>query len=100
VTLSSQEEARYVQLAHNVRHPVSGHAVAQVLHSFGREDQLDRAMLGRLVGSLSRYLGADAPQLPATEPGGGAELSFLASHGVGAGTGRWTGCGAAWVWTS
>ncbi len=33
---------RYVQLAHNVRHPESGHAVAQVLHRFGREDQLDR----------------------------------------------------------
>jgi hypothetical protein len=28
---------RYVQLAHNERHPVSGNAVARVVHSFGRE---------------------------------------------------------------
>jgi hypothetical protein len=33
-------QVRYVQFAHNVRHPESGNAVAQVLHSFGREDQL------------------------------------------------------------
>lgn len=50
---------RYVQLAHNVRHPESGNAVAQVLHSFGREDQLDRAALARLVDSFNRYLGAE-----------------------------------------
>ena len=30
---------RYVQLAHNVRHPSSGNSVAKVLHSFGREDR-------------------------------------------------------------
>ena len=48
---------RYVQLAHNVRHRDSGNSVAEVLHSFGREDSLDREALGRLVGSISRYLG-------------------------------------------
>ncbi|MCA1681555.1 MAG: IS1634 family transposase, partial [Actinobacteria bacterium] len=30
--------------------------MARVIHSFGREDQLDRAALARLVGSLSRVL--------------------------------------------
>ena len=48
---------RYVQLAHNVRHRESGNSVARVLHSFGREDTLDRDGLERLVGSISRYLG-------------------------------------------
>jgi hypothetical protein len=52
---------RYVQLAHNVRHPRSGNSVAEVLHSFGREDCLDRDSLTRLVGSISRYLGTAAP---------------------------------------
>jgi hypothetical protein len=52
---------RYVQLAHNVRHPGSGNSVAKVLHSFGREDTLDRGGLERLVGSISRYLGIAGP---------------------------------------
>jgi hypothetical protein len=52
---------RYVQLAHNVRHPGSGNSVAKVLHSFGREDALDRDGLERLVGSISRYLGIAGP---------------------------------------
>ena len=30
--------------------------VAKVIHSFGREDQLDRVALARLVRSLSRAL--------------------------------------------
>src|SRR5690606_17094995 len=67
---------RNVQLAHNVRHPTSGNSVAEVLHSFGREDRLDRDALGRLVRSISRYLA-----------GGGAVdgegLSLLSSRRLG-----------------
>ena len=51
---------RYVQLAHNVRHPDTGSPVAEVIHSFGREDQLDRDALARLVRSITRYLGPQA----------------------------------------
>lgn len=47
---------RYVQLAHNTRDLQSGHSVAQMIHSFGREDQLDRAALRRLAESIQRYL--------------------------------------------
>lgn len=68
---------RYVQLAHNVRHSESGHAVAQVLHSFGREDQLDRDALARLVGSLSRYLGVEQPAALAGGDGADDGLSFV-----------------------
>ncbi len=77
---------RYVQLAHNVRHPETGSAVAQVLHSFGREDQLDRDALGRLVGSLSRYLGLPAAPSPAGSGAGGGEgggLSFRVVEDAG-----------------
>jgi hypothetical protein len=74
---------RYVQLAHNVRHPESGHAVAQVLHSFGREDQLDRDALARLVGSLSRYLDLEQPATPAGGDGAEGGLSFVSSKSLG-----------------
>jgi hypothetical protein len=47
---------RYLQLAHNERHPRSGSPVAKVIHNFGRADRVDRAALGRLVSSISRFL--------------------------------------------
>src|SRR4029450_8444135 len=75
---------RYVQLAHNVRHPESGNPVAEVIHSFGREDQLDREVLGRQVRSIARYLGPEA------ELGGtagrsdtAAPLAFVSSRAMG-----------------
>lgn len=74
---------RYVQLAHNVRHSESGHAVAQVLHSFGREDQLDRDALARLVGSLARYLDLEQPASPAGGDGAESGLSFVSSKSLG-----------------
>jgi hypothetical protein len=72
---------RYVQLAHNERSPESGQAVAQVIHSFGREDQLDRDALARLVRSINRYLGPDAAPEPDAAAGG--ELAFVASRRLG-----------------
>jgi Transposase DDE domain len=47
---------RYVQLAHNERHPVTGSPVAKVIPNFGRADQVDRQALARLVASISRFL--------------------------------------------
>ena len=47
---------RYLQLAHNERHPTSGQPVAKVIHSFGRAELVDRAALARLVSSISRFL--------------------------------------------
>jgi len=78
-------EVRYVQLAHNERHPSSGHAVAKVIHSFGREDRLDRQALARLVTSITRYLGP-AAQLElelASHGAGDGELSFVAARRFG-----------------
>ena len=49
-------EVRYVQLAHNEWDPVRKMSVARVIHSFGREDRLDRAALARLVRSLCRLM--------------------------------------------
>lgn len=47
---------RYLQLAHKVRDPETGKPRDQVLYHFGREDELDKAQLKRLIKSLSRFL--------------------------------------------
>ena len=50
-------EVVYYQLAHNTRHPDSGQTVAQVIHTFGRADQLEREALVRLCRSIARVCG-------------------------------------------
>ena len=72
-------EVRYVQLAHNEWDPVRKCSVARVVHSFGREDQLDRAALARLVRSLSRALEPEQA-LIATAP---EDLAFVRSVPLG-----------------
>src|SRR5918911_743538 len=69
---------RYLQLAHNVRNE-RGNAVAEVVHSFGREDELDRDALARLVRSMSRFL--DPERALATSVG--SELTFTGSRPYG-----------------
>ena len=73
--------ARYVQLAHNVRPPGKRNPVATVIHSFGREEELDRAALARLVRSISRFL-EPGEQLEASAP---EDLRFLGSKPLGGG---------------
>jgi len=46
---------RYLSLAHNERNE-RGVPVARVIHTFGREDEVDRDALARLVASISRFL--------------------------------------------
>jgi transposase len=69
---------RYLQLAHNVRNP-KGQAQARVVYSFGREDQLDRAALQRLVRSICRFLDSGFELEACT----GGELAFIASRPLG-----------------
>jgi len=87
------ESVRYLQLAHNERNE-RGVPVARVIHNFGREDQLDREALGRLVRSIQRFLGgeetlrAQAPEgfefVRAPEAGGPHVLDALWSElGIG-----------------
>jgi hypothetical protein len=70
---------RYLQLAHNVRPPGRRHPQAEVVYSFGREDQLDRQALARLVRSISRFL--DPEQ--ALEATATSELRFAGSRPFG-----------------
>jgi hypothetical protein len=72
-------EVRYLQLAHNEWDAAAGHSVVRVIHSFGREDQLDRAAIARLVRSLQRVL---APG-EALQAAAGDELTFVESRPMG-----------------
>lgn len=52
-------EVVYYQLAHNVRNPASGRAVAQIIHNFGRAERVQRAELVRLCCSIARVCGLE-----------------------------------------
>ena len=49
----------YYQLAHNVRHAKTGSPVAEIIHNFGRADELDRDDLVRLCRSIARVCGVE-----------------------------------------
>jgi DDE family transposase len=71
-------EVRYLQLAHNEWDPARGRSVPKVIYGFGREDQLDKEAVRRLVASLSRLL--DPGDLPAVP---GEDLEFTESRPYG-----------------
>ena len=51
----------YLSLAHNYRDPDSGVSKPKILHSFGREDELDPDALTRLMASIARHLDVAMP---------------------------------------
>ncbi|MGH8276240.1 MAG: IS1634 family transposase, partial [Steroidobacteraceae bacterium] len=67
------------QLAHNEWDAAAGMSRPKVVYNFGREDQLDRAGVNRLIASLSRVV-EPAAALAATAP---AELAFSESRPMG-----------------
>ena len=70
----------YVQLANNVWNKEKGFAQAQVIHSFGRSDQLDVDALRRLIKSVSRFLDPeDAIRLERQSD----DLRFISSRPAG-----------------
>ena len=74
---------RYLQLVHNTWDPVARTTKARVLHSFGREDEVDRAAIERLIASLSRLLNPTA-ELVGSATGSGPGLEFVSSRALGA----------------
>lgn len=71
-------QVSYLQLVHNEWDPAAGSSRTNILHSFGRTNQVDTEAIRRLIGSLSRLLDPGAA-LTATSP----ELSFVASRPLG-----------------
>jgi hypothetical protein len=74
---------RYLQLAHNERHPETGVSTAKVVHNFGRVEKVDRAGLARLVSSISRFL----DPATAVAAASGMDVEVLDSRRLG---GAWT----------
>lgn len=66
-------EVAYLQLCHNQWDTARGRSVTKVIHSLGREDELDKAAVTRLIGSLRRLL-SPGEQLADTETALGDEL--------------------------
>lgn len=73
---------RYVQLAHNFRDPETHKPQARMLWSFGREEEVDKEALRRLVDSINRFLGP-ADVLKQEARGGGGPLTFKESRPLG-----------------
>jgi len=71
-------EVRYLQLAHNEWDAARGRSVPKVIYGFGREDQLDKDAVRRLVASLSRLL--ESGEEPAAA---GEGLEFAESRPYG-----------------
>jgi hypothetical protein len=71
-------EVRYLQLAHNEWDAARGRSVPRVIYGFGREDQLDKEAVRRLVASLSRLL--EPGDVPAA-PGEGLEFAESRPYG-------------------
>src|SRR6266849_4227954 len=72
-------EVRYLQLAHNEWDAASRRSVPKIVYSLGREDQLDKDAVRRLVASLSRLL-EPAGALAASAAG---DLAFTESRPYG-----------------
>jgi Transposase DDE domain len=75
---------RYLQLVHNTWDPVARVTKAKVLHSFGREDEVDRAGIERLIASLTRLLDSTAGLAGTATARGGPGLEFVSSRALGA----------------
>ena len=82
VTKAKQKSgvAEYVQLVQSVRNPETGVPQAQVIHHFGRREQLDLEALRRLIKSIGRFLDDDT----AAVTGVGSPFTFLGARAVGA----------------
>jgi transposase len=70
---------RYLQLAHNEWDAQAGVSRTKVLHSFGREDDLDRPAIERLVAALTKLLDPGAAAA-LTAP---VDMTFCDSRPIG-----------------
>jgi Transposase DDE domain len=71
----------YLQLAHNEWDPATQTSKMRVLYNFGRAEQVDRAGIERLIGSLQRVVGS--PTLPDQGVADAEGLSFTESRPLG-----------------
>jgi transposase len=85
VTRKNKDGSRvsYIQLAHNVWDPKAKYAKAKVIYSFGREDDLDMAVLERLAQSINRFLTPEEALKSKQKIGDTAEFLFRSVKQLG-----------------
>src|SRR5690606_14591180 len=85
VTRKNKDGSRvsYIQLAHNVWDPMAKYAKAKVIYSFGREDELDMAVLERLAQSINRFLTPEEALKSQQKIGDTAEFLFRSVKQLG-----------------
>lgn len=74
--LADGTKVSYLQLCHNYWDKDAGYSKTKVIYSFGREDQLDRQVLQRLVDSINKYLHPEEAKFNRAEIGKRAEFTF------------------------
>jgi transposase len=75
--------ARYVQLAHNVWDPKAKRSGPRIIYSFGREEEVDKEALRRLVRSINHFLGPEEALRAEAEGKNKAGLRFIGSQSLG-----------------
>ena len=73
----------YLALAHNYRDPDTGVSKPKVLHSFGREDELDPDALERLMASIARHLDVAVPSSADDRDPAGLDLEPVDGRDLG-----------------
>lgn len=82
-TKTKSGPVEYVQLCHNYRHPETRVSRTEVIHSFGRADNLDIEQLRRLINSIARYLPSEEAAQIRSELGDDWPFEYLGSRDVG-----------------
>jgi transposase len=75
-------EVRYIQVAHNFWDPKARRSKTKVLLNLGREEEVDKEALKRLVSSIARFLGPEEV-LKAGAELSGKNISFVSSRELG-----------------
>lgn len=76
-------EVRYVQLAHNEWDSKAGYSKVNVIYNFGREENVDKEGLKRLVNSISRFLSPEDALKAQAQAGSGTDIKFISSRPMG-----------------
>jgi hypothetical protein len=74
---------RYIQVAHNFWDPKARRSQTKVLLNLGREEEVDKEALKRLVGSIARFLGPEEALKAGVELSGNKRISFVSSQELG-----------------